>query len=161
MSSLFMSLIFSLPLMTQPLSLGMNLVFLVTISSVLTATQISSWHAYSLFLIYVGGLLVMFAYVAALIPNNLFKGFSMVLTFILLMMMFIAVISLFTTPDSFFLQINISLSSESWKNLLSPIYLTSSKSFFILLFLAIALFMNLLAVVKICFYQQGPLRPFN
>ena len=61
------------PLMAQPLSLGLAIMISTLLMCILSAAFLSACYAYILFfVIYVGGLLVMFAYVAALSPNVLF-----------------------------------------------------------------------------------------
>nr|ALD62497.1 NADH dehydrogenase subunit 6 [Leptoxis ampla] len=159
--SLGMCSVFLFPLMMQPLSLGLSVMISTMFLCILTAIFLSSWYAYILFLIYVGGLLVMFTYVAALSPNSFFKGKNTFL-FILSMQFIIPIIlynSIFMdTYDLFFL--------ASYKELMMNmktvgIELVSPSFISILIGLGIILFINLVVVVKICYYQHATLRPYK
>nr|WPR14736.1 NADH dehydrogenase subunit 6 [Pseudomphala latericea] len=152
--------VFMLPLMAQPLSLGLAIMVLSLLLCVLTAMLLSSWYAYILFLIYVGGLLVMFAYVAALSPNMMFlgmnAGFMMVVVFIpsLILLVNYNFLDLVNLGN-----LDFWLQAKSLKTygveLVSPYYIS------ILIALGVVLLVNLVVVVKICFYQQSSLRPFK
>merc|ERR1711976_644423 len=72
--SLRLSRVFLFPLINQPLRLGLAIMVSTILICLLTGMFLSSWYGFILFLIYVGGLLVIFAYVATLSPNTLFGG---------------------------------------------------------------------------------------
>nr|ANZ03426.1 NADH dehydrogenase subunit 6 [Theodoxus fluviatilis] len=159
-SSLLLSLIFSMPMMMQPFSLGLCIMAISLFWCILLGFTYSSWFSYVLFLIYVGGLLVMFVYVAALAPNTLFSSLkSLTSTMSAAFVLFIIIISL-TSKDLSFLYDTLSSDycNESMK---TGILMTSSSNISMLIGLGLILLMNLLAVVKVCYYQQGPLRPYN
>nr|YP_009320074.1 NADH dehydrogenase subunit 6 [Clithon retropictum]BAV89904.1 NADH dehydrogenase subunit 6 [Clithon retropictum] len=158
--SMLLALIFTMPMMMQPLSLGLCIMGISLFWCVLLGLTYSSWFSYVLFLIYVGGLLVMFVYVAALAPNTLFSSLKS-LVGILATSAFLLTLIFFLTPkDLSFLYDNLSLDyySESIK---TGIMMVSSSNISMLIGLGLILLMNLLAVVKVCYYQQGPLRPYN
>nr|YP_009490340.1 NADH dehydrogenase subunit 6 [Reticunassa hiradoensis]AWH61678.1 NADH dehydrogenase subunit 6 [Reticunassa hiradoensis] len=148
-----------LPLMMQPLSLGLIIMISTLLMCFISAMTLSSWYGYILFLIYVGGLLVMFAYVAALSPNVLFgKGTPMI--FFLIVLFPISIIL-------YFLPL-IDLSTVSYFNLnelkllkMYGIEMVAPEMISILIGLAIILLINLIVVVKICYYQHASLRPFD
>nr|QGZ08682.1 NADH dehydrogenase subunit 6 [Euspira gilva] len=154
-----MSSIFMFPLMAQPLSLGLSIMFSTLLMCMLTATLISSWYSYILFLIYVGGLLVMFAYVSALSPNVLFSGSGAILFFLVLSVLLSIGLYFYIFSD-----ISIISYSSLYPQMKSlKIYgsqLVSPHTTSILISLGIVLLINLVVVVKICYYQQAPLRPF-
>nr|QTT61140.1 NADH dehydrogenase subunit 6 [Tritia cuvierii] len=149
-----------LPLMMQPLSLGLVIMVSTLLMCFISAIMLSSWYGYILFLIYVGGLLVMFAYVAALSPNVLFgKGTPMVFfifTIVPASMMF------YSLPL-------IDESSISYMNTFSEmkflkiygVEMVAPQMISILIGLALILLINLIVVVKVCYYQQASLRPFS
>nr|ANZ03397.1 NADH dehydrogenase subunit 6 [Georissa bangueyensis] len=155
--SLLISSIFLLPTMKQPMSLGLTIMMITFFISILLAFIFSSWYGYLLFLIYIGGLLVMFIYVSALIPNILFYYspyfFSLIPINIFMVILFIYKKSL---PFS-----EMTLTQNS--NLISisktGISLTHLSSINLFIILSLILFLVLLAVVKICRSSQGPLRP--
>nr|YP_010545669.1 NADH dehydrogenase subunit 6 [Acanthopleura loochooana]UYG48465.1 NADH dehydrogenase subunit 6 [Acanthopleura loochooana] len=158
--SLILSTGFILLMVSQPLSIG----GLVLISSFMMSICVffdgGSWFGFILFLIYIGGLLVMFAYITALTPNLVFKvGYSGFVFF----MMYFFWMGLFFTMDV----INIFSEEESalflWESGSHKYGLTLFSFFgsitvvgmvFILLFV-------LLCVVKICYKSKGALRPFS
>uniref|UniRef100_UPI0030E3E225 NADH dehydrogenase subunit 6 n=1 Tax=Optediceros marginatum TaxID=3128126 RepID=UPI0030E3E225 len=158
--ALSFSSIFLLPLMAQPLSLGLVIMVLSLLFCCLTGMLLSSWYAYILFLIYVGGLLVMFAYVAALSPNMMFLGLNAVLVSVAIFIPCLVFLYNYTFLDLVNISdLNFWLEAKSIKNygieLVSPYYVS------ILIALGIILLVNLVVVVKICFYQQSSLRPFK
>nr|QTT61166.1 NADH dehydrogenase subunit 6 [Tritia sp. e LAG-2017] len=149
-----------LPLMMQPLSLGLVVMASTLLMCFISAIMLSSWYGYILFLIYVGGLLVMFAYVAALSPNVLFgKGTPMVFSMIMILPLSI----LF-----YFLPL-VDMASISYMSVFSSmkflkiygIEMVAPQMISILIGLALILLINLIVVVKICYYQQASLRPFS
>ena len=153
--------VFLFPLMAQPLSLGLSIIFSTILLCVLVGMFLSSWYGYILFLIYVGGLLVMFAYVAALSPNSLFGGMG---PFLFLVAGQAAVLPI-VFRSSFSELSNVSLLLEEQRALksikISGIELVSPQMVSILVGLAIILLINLVVVVKICYYQHRTLRPFK
>ena len=68
----FFFLLFSV-LVQQPLSLGGSLLLLSFLSRVYVSVFFSSWFCFSVFLIYIGGMLVLFGYVMVLVPNFVFR----------------------------------------------------------------------------------------
>nr|APH08613.1 NADH dehydrogenase subunit 6 [Conus venulatus]ATZ69985.1 NADH dehydrogenase subunit 6 [Conus venulatus]ATZ70037.1 NADH dehydrogenase subunit 6 [Conus venulatus]ATZ70089.1 NADH dehydrogenase subunit 6 [Conus venulatus]ATZ70180.1 NADH dehydrogenase subunit 6 [Conus venulatus] len=163
-SLLIITLAFStlliLPMMSQPLSLGLVIMVSTLFMCMVSGMTTSVWYGYILFLIYVGGLLVMFAYVAALSPNVLFGGltplFSLIMFFPILFMFFY----FYFFKDSSYL----SFESSSSKLMYLKMYgveLISPYMISILIGLGVILLINLIVVAKICYYQQASLRPFS
>nr|AXA45450.1 NADH dehydrogenase subunit 6 [Pinguigemmula sp. MNHN IM 2013-18391] len=158
--SLTFSSLLMLPLMSQPLSLGLAIMLSTLLMCVISAMTLSSWYGYILFLIYVGGLLVMFSYVAALSPNILF-GSSIPVLFFFLSTIFLS-LTMYFYPF-------IDLCSISYLNMYNKfkflkmygVEMVSPQMISILIGLAIILLINLVVVVKICYYQRASLRPFK
>nr|YP_009742278.1 NADH dehydrogenase subunit 6 [Polinices sagamiensis]QID90360.1 NADH dehydrogenase subunit 6 [Polinices sagamiensis] len=157
--SLSMSSIFMFPLMAQPLSLGLSIMISTLFMCMLTSMFLSSWYGYILFLIYVGGLLVMFAYVSALSPNVLFSGGGAIIFFVILFIVLLSMTYFYpfsdTTVTSYY-----SLYSQMKSLKIYGSQLVSPQIASILVGLGSILLINLIVVVKICYYQQAPLRPF-
>nr|YP_003204700.1 NADH dehydrogenase subunit 6 [Oxymeris dimidiata]ACF04833.1 NADH dehydrogenase subunit 6 [Oxymeris dimidiata] len=158
--SLAFSSLLMLPLMGQPLSLGLVIMMSTLFMCVVSAITLSSWYGYILFLIYVGGLLVMFAYVAALSPNVLFgKGtpaifFGVSMSFFGLIMYFYPLIDLSS--------LSLAGDYSDFKFLkLYGVEMVSPDMISILIGLGIVLLINLIVVVKVCYYQRASLRPFS
>nr|QBC73181.1 NADH dehydrogenase subunit 6 [Cocculina subcompressa] len=147
-----------IPMMLHPLSVGVC-VLIVSMFSCLVISVISyPWYGYMLFLIFVGGLLVMFAYVCALTPNVIFTGYSDFLlalllylgTFFLLKKMYFA--DMFSVVDISKLSM---FSSSMGESLVFPFFMS------IIIGLGLILLFTLLAVVKICCGSGGgPLRKY-
>nr|DBA44273.1 TPA_asm: NADH dehydrogenase subunit 6 [Peltospira delicata] len=155
--SLSVSLFFIMPIMLHPLSLGLCILFCSLSVCLLIGVLSYGWFGFILFLIFVGGLLVMFAYVSALTPNVYFHSMSpvfwMLILWVISMLVFFPIFFFETVP------VEISLSdvySFFSSKMGEKIVIPSRVS--IMLGLGVVLLLNLLAIVKICYYQQGPLR---
>nr|AWH98421.1 NADH dehydrogenase subunit 6 [Conus goudeyi] len=165
MSSLFIiALTFStlliLPMMSQPLSLGLVVMISTLFMCLISGMTTSAWYGYILFLIYVGGLLVMFAYVAALSPNVLFGGLTPIFSLILFFPLFFVFFYFCLLKDSSYLSFQSSFSKLSYLKMYG-IELISPYMISILIGLGMILLINLIVVAKICYYQQASLRPFS
>nr|QIB72577.1 NADH dehydrogenase subunit 6 [Sternaspis scutata] len=155
LSSLIFSFIFMLPLSTSPLILGVTIWLMALFTALLTAFLHSSWFGFIIFLIYIGGMLVMFAYFSAIAPNQQMK-----IHFFYLAPLFL----------SFFTMLMFSLKSFNSPLLTlipaSLLFLPETKLFIMMwatpfLLLTLILFFTLIAVTKIVFQARSPLRPFN
>nr|QNV12005.1 NADH dehydrogenase subunit 6 [Galba truncatula] len=69
-SCVFMSMF---PLLTSPVSLGGLLIFISICFVILISLISSAWYGYLLFLVYIGGLLVLFIYMCMISSNTVFK----------------------------------------------------------------------------------------
>nr|APH08748.1 NADH dehydrogenase subunit 6 [Glyphostoma sp. JEU-2016] len=158
--SMTFSSLLMLPLMSQPLSLGLVIMVSTLLMCVGSAIMLSQWYGYILFLIYVGGLLVMFAYVAALAPNVLFGRGTPFIFFMLMSLIFMSF---------FYFNPFIDLSSFSDISEYDPqkfmkvygVELVSPQMISVLIGLALILLINLIVVVKVCYYQHASLRSFS
>nr|QIZ12673.1 NADH dehydrogenase subunit 6 [Acanthopleura echinata] len=158
--SLVLSGSFILPLVSEPLSMGCLILFNSLIMSVCIFFEGGSWFGFILFLIYIGGLLVMFAYVTALTPNLIFKQGYLKISFCLMYFLWVTV----------FLQSEVVGVMYSLEKLDFPIMVEYHKlgaslfsffSFMSIVGLALILLFVLLCVVKICYKGGGALRPFK
>nr|AJJ48429.1 NADH dehydrogenase subunit 6 [Ampullaceana balthica] len=61
------------PVLVSPVSLGGLLIFISISFVVLMNLMSSAWYGYLLFLIYIGGLLVLFIYMCMISSNTIFK----------------------------------------------------------------------------------------
>nr|YP_009231991.1 NADH dehydrogenase subunit 6 [Tegula lividomaculata]AMA07352.1 NADH dehydrogenase subunit 6 [Tegula lividomaculata] len=151
------SLLFLMPMMMQPLSLGLCIMLLTGLSCVLLGVVMSSWYGYVLFLVYVGGLLVMFAYVSALAPNTFFSSVKSIVSWAFSFIFVSTMLIIFYVPDFSFLGWLDQLATE--KTIVSSGNIIVAPSMInVIIVLGAVLLVNLLAVVKVCYYQQGPLR---
>nr|QIV24754.1 NADH dehydrogenase subunit 6 [Toxeutes arcuatus] len=153
------SLIFIL--LNHPLSFGLILLIQTLMISLITGMMSSSyWFSYILFMIMVGGMLVLFIYMTSVASNEKFK-FS--LTILLLITIAVTFFLLMIILDKFFLATSsfslelINQNSYFQKN--SPLskffnWPMSTNMFMIIVYL----FLTLIMVVKITNIQYGPLR---
>nr|YP_010454117.1 NADH dehydrogenase subunit 6 [Inioteuthis japonica]QXJ42107.1 NADH dehydrogenase subunit 6 [Inioteuthis japonica] len=162
---LMISLGFSLSsvsmMVIQPLSLGFMLMNMVFVVSVLTSIIIFNWYGYLLFLVYVGGMLVMFMYVISLIPNFIFVSGKVFFYFFSIFFSFM-MMNFFVMKDMVKVS-NNSVFMFNYDNMTmgGSSIIMMYNNFFCYLLLGIILLFVLISVVKICYYCEGPLRVFK
>nr|ARK18835.1 NADH dehydrogenase subunit 6 [Varioconus mercator] len=149
-----------LPMMSQPLSLGLVIMISTLFMCLVSGMTTSAWYGYILFLIYVGGLLVMFAYVAALSPNVLFGGLTPLFSLIMFFPILFVLFYFYFFKDSSYLSFEPSFSKFMYLKMYG-VELISPYMISILIGLGTVLLINLIVVAKICYYQQASLRPFS
>lgn len=148
--ALITSLAITLTLASSPLLIGLWIIRLSLCLSLLISL-FSSWLGIIVFLIYIGGLLVIFAYFVALTPNLLIEG-QIILKWLLLTFLALIILSPF-----FFIN-TTKLFYSFWQ---APLRNLIAHNFLALTILASILFFALVAVVKLCSSFSSPLRPFN
>nr|QAY82089.1 NADH dehydrogenase subunit 6 [Endoclita minanus] len=161
---LFSTIMFFL---NHPLSMGLMLLLQTFMVAFISGMLINTfWFSYILFLTILGGLLVMFIYVASIASNEMFKFNPNLLMFylIILMIMFI-MIFIFNNLYTLNMNINKELSifynkmiffnNENSINI-SKIY--NNQSYFLTMMSIMYLLITLFAIVKITNINYGPLR---
>nr|YP_009487664.1 NADH dehydrogenase subunit 6 [Culex surinamensis]AWB98365.1 NADH dehydrogenase subunit 6 [Culex surinamensis] len=155
--------------MKHPLAMGLMLLIQTFLTCLMTGIYSKTfWFSYVLFLIFMGGMLVLFIYVTSLSSNEMFS-MSFKLTFISIMMIFLfIVISYFfdNTLMENFIKNNESIQLFNKNNLFYENFLSLNKMYnfptnLITLLLINYLFLTLLVTVKITKKNYGPLRPMN
>lgn len=154
-TSLALAIALSLTLASSPILLGLWVLGLALTLSLLIALIIAPWLGIITFLIYVGGLLVIFAYFVALAPNQLLEAKTM---FILLLITHLTALTILTSAP---LTLNVWDFGPVPLPHSSLTMLVQSTNSFIYIALALILFLALVAVVKIRTISSGPLRPFS
>jgi len=145
------SLAATLMLASSPLFLGLWIIFLSLLISIFVALSTTSWLGIIIFLIYVGGLLVIFAYFVALTPNLLIERKKSFLAFVLTTLLISIAFLHSSIPDLKGFTATLQL----------PIINLLTQNSLIVITLALVLFFALVAVVKLCSSLSSPLRPFN
>nr|YP_010329938.1 NADH dehydrogenase subunit 6 [Phragmatobia fuliginosa]UNP54687.1 NADH dehydrogenase subunit 6 [Phragmatobia fuliginosa] len=154
--------------LNNPLSMGL-MILLQTLNICLISGMLikTYWFSYILFLIFLGGLLVLFIYVSSIASNELFKpSFNLKMMFILFIFLLI-MIKLFYSNNLFWL--NFSFNSDMNNLFLFDLFINNenkinlsklynNQTFMIMMMLIIYLFITLIAVVKITNIFYGPLR---
>nr|UKO31653.1 NADH dehydrogenase subunit 6 [Dicrotendipes sp. YF-2022] len=163
---------FSFSLMNHPLSMGILLMMQTMLIAIFSGTLTKTfWFSYSLFLIFLGGMLILFMYMTSIASNEMFK-FSLNVKIMFMFMLFIMtamlMIFIFDFKMLFFNKIlNMdNLNFLDMKNMFSENNLTLNKLYnfpmnLITILLINYLFLTLIATVKITNIFEGPLRPKN
>nr|AFY64351.1 NADH dehydrogenase subunit 6 [Limulus polyphemus] len=145
LSTIYSSVLFLISY--HPIMMIMNLILSTILVSLMTTLLMkTSWFSYTLFLIMLGGMLVVFIYIASLAPNESFKMLTKI-PFLIIPSMPL----LFTT-----ISFKTSIFPEMYKISISKIF--SNLPMMTTLFLVTFLLITLIAVVKITKISQGPIR---
>nr|AWD29439.1 NADH dehydrogenase subunit 6 [Anopheles gambiae]AWD29543.1 NADH dehydrogenase subunit 6 [Anopheles gambiae]AWD29790.1 NADH dehydrogenase subunit 6 [Anopheles gambiae] len=167
MMCLIMSFIFMQ--MKHPLSMGLMLLIQTFLTCLITGIYVKSfWFSYVLFLIFLGGMLILFIYVTSLSSNEMFT-MSFKLTMFSLVLFSLSMVFFFILDKTLIEQFIINMEMEKFSmtnNLINENILSLNKMYnfptnLITLLLINYLFLTLLVTVKITKKFYGPLRPMN
>nr|YP_133768.1 NADH dehydrogenase subunit 6 [Dermatobia hominis]AAR16445.1 NADH dehydrogenase subunit 6 [Dermatobia hominis] len=155
--------------MKHPLAMGLTLLIQTLLICMMSGLMSKTfWFSYILFLVFMGGMLVLFIYVTSLASNEMFS-LSIKLTSILLFMFLISSMLLYFIDKNILLQyfnietkpINL-MNSFISENSLSLNKLYNFPTNMLTIMLMNYLLITLIAIVKITKLFKGPLRPmFN
>nr|ARH54530.1 NADH dehydrogenase subunit 6 [Ocypus ophthalmicus] len=145
--------------LSHPLSMGIILLIqTILVSLVSGLLNINFWFSYILFLIMIGGMLVLFIYMTSIASNEkflfsnwlfLFIIFMMIMSIISFLFMDNLLLNMINYSEKFNLNNNFNMNLNKFLNYPSNI---------ILFMMIIYLFITLIAVVKITDIKFGPLR---
>nr|YP_010584274.1 NADH dehydrogenase subunit 6 [Paracanthobdella livanowi]UZT67763.1 NADH dehydrogenase subunit 6 [Paracanthobdella livanowi] len=148
--SILLALFFSLMVSYNPLLMSINILFSALIMTYLFSSIFSSWYAFMIFLIYIGGMMVMFTYFTAMSPNqNMNLTNNLKLIMLLLSLILISTFMLKFDPPSFF---KLTFNSQGFY---------SASKVITLMMLINLLLLSMVLIVKIINLSKGPFRPFN
>nr|URX52874.1 NADH dehydrogenase subunit 6 [Glyptotermes sp. 2 AB-2022a] len=143
--------------MKHPLAMGMMLLMQTAITCLISGLMNKSfWFQYILFMVFVGGMLVLFIYVTSLASNEMFS-LSMKTIIIIMMVM----------PSMMMIEnwanLNMKENSSYELMMLEEITMMTSKLYnypngMMTILMALYLLMTLIVVVKITNISKGPLR---
>nr|QPT74095.1 NADH dehydrogenase subunit 6 [Pharnaciini sp. NS-2020] len=138
--------------MKHPLSMGMMIIIQTMIISMMTGMMYKSyWFSYILFLMYIGGMMVLFIYMTSLMPNMMFslpiKNMLMALTVIIILMMI---------NKKYMIINNDMINMYQNKMMLTKMY--NNPVNISLIMLASYLLFTMITVFKITESNKGPLR---
>lgn len=157
----------------HPLSIGLILICQTLCIALFSGSiSINFWFSYSLFLIFIGGILILFIYITSLSSNEIFKfylNFKKIFLIILTLIIFLLFFYWFNLKNYLFFNEIKNLENNSIyfiKNLENLDKLLLNKIFrfpinLISIILINYLFLTLIARVKITNIFKGPLRPTN
>nr|YP_009710443.1 NADH dehydrogenase subunit 6 [Pieris naganum]QFZ96399.1 NADH dehydrogenase subunit 6 [Pieris naganum]QOL10523.1 NADH dehydrogenase subunit 6 [Pieris naganum] len=156
---------------THPLSMGLMILIQTLLLSLILGVYINTyWFSYILFLVFLGGLLVLFIYVSSIASNEI-MNFSLKMKMFFLSSIFLMTILLIAQMNNYFSFSNIFINNEmndlnnnflffnEDKIKLTKLY--NSQTFMMIIMIIIYLFITLIAVIKITNIFFGPLRSFN
>nr|YP_009116492.1 NADH dehydrogenase subunit 6 [Cherax boesemani]AJD80520.1 NADH dehydrogenase subunit 6 [Cherax boesemani] len=160
--TLSMAILFST--LTHPLSMGLTLLTQTILICMLSGLfSPSFWFSYILFLIFLGGMLILFIYVSSLASNEAFKIHLKSSLLIVLSLSFTPVLILLdplSFPSKFF-NSSLFLALENKTNLttLSTSSIYSLPSFPLTILVIMYLLLTLIVIVSIINTSSSPLRP--
>lgn len=134
----------------NPIQITLTIIFIALIIASIFCTTLSSWYAFLIFLIYVGGILVIFAYFTASSPNQQRIRNKKILKRIILFIPTSITIILITD--------NIITIIPSKSHQLITIF--TNHNIYTLIIITIVLLITIVIVVKLCSRSKGPLRSF-
>nr|YP_009663646.1 NADH dehydrogenase subunit 6 [Diorhabda carinata]QCW06691.1 NADH dehydrogenase subunit 6 [Diorhabda carinata] len=162
---LFFPMLFMLSLMfifmSHPLTCGLMLLLqTLMIALISSLMSLNYWYSYILFLIMIGGMLILFIYMTSIASNEKFK-FNFKLLLITMLTMILLFILMFL--DHYYMNIMVqTIETKSFylnKNLnLSMMKYFNFPNYLIMIMMIIYLFITLIATVKITNFLYGPLR---
>nr|WRO45176.1 NADH dehydrogenase subunit 6 [Taocantharis businskae] len=150
--------------LSHPLSLGLNLlVQTIMIAAITGSMSLNFWLSYLLFLVMVGGMLILFMYMTSIASNEKFYFSKNLVMMMIFMMTAIIILLIFSSFNKFYMTMNLDsiqfLSHSSYEISPNKYFINNSK--FILSMLIVYLFITLIAIVNISSNNYGPLRQKN
>nr|NP_775075.1 NADH dehydrogenase subunit 6 [Triops cancriformis]QCZ36072.1 NADH dehydrogenase subunit 6 [Triops cancriformis]QCZ36085.1 NADH dehydrogenase subunit 6 [Triops cancriformis]BAC53604.1 NADH dehydrogenase subunit 6 [Triops cancriformis] len=142
----------------HPLSMGLNLMIQSLLICLYTGSFfLNYWFSYTLFLIFLGGLLVLFIYISSLASNEMFQLNVKLMFFLSLcfLSIFLILSFLYETPWTTMIAFTWS-KMVTVENMVSHVYKNSNIQ--LMLFMVTYLLVTLLVVVNITKLDVGPLR---
>nr|URH16499.1 NADH dehydrogenase subunit 6 [Neotermes castaneus] len=155
MTSATMSVMFTQ--MSHPLAMGMMLLIQTTMMCLISGLMHQSfWFQYILFMVFVGGMLVLFIYVASLASNEMFSLSTKMMITATAMMLMTLTIKDKTTINSKETTLFNTMTENEITTMTSKLYNQPNGTLTILM--ALYLLVALIVVVKITNISKGPLR---
>nr|AVN68053.1 NADH dehydrogenase subunit 6 [Beybienkoa kurandanensis] len=156
-SSMITSIMFTQ--MNHPLAMGLMLLLQTMLISLISGMMSQSfWFSYILFLIFLGGMLILFIYVTSLASNEMFSLSTKMISTMLPMMILSTIFLMYSTSTNSQNQEMQELFMLPNPLLTSLIKLYNQPTSIITIMLASYLFLTLIVVVKIINISKGPLR---
>nr|YP_010284543.1 NADH dehydrogenase subunit 6 [Allotraeus orientalis]UKQ56286.1 NADH dehydrogenase subunit 6 [Allotraeus orientalis] len=146
-------------LLSHPMSFGLILLVQTLMTSLISGTMnFNFWFSYIIFLIMVGGMMILFIYMTSVASNEKFK-FSLNMTLMITLIIMLILTTIFI--DNFFFnlsQLNYTINLNKFNNNLSMSKYIIFPMNKIMLMIIMYLLVTLIAVVKITNINYGPLR---
>nr|APX40860.1 NADH dehydrogenase subunit 6 [Longitarsus curtus] len=145
----------------HPLTCGMILLMQTILTALYTGMMsLNFWFSYILFLIMIGGMLILFIYMTSVASNEKFK-FNKKLFYLHLMIIMTLMMMFFI--DYYYMNLSINIIDTknfllNLKNYNSMMKYFNYPNFFLMTMMIIYLFITLIAIVKITKFNYGALR---
>nr|YP_010713453.1 NADH dehydrogenase subunit 6 [Batracobdella cancricola]WDA96154.1 NADH dehydrogenase subunit 6 [Batracobdella cancricola] len=150
MMNILMSMFLTMMTLKTPAMMVFNILMMALVTAWIYAFTMSSWYSFLIYLIYIGGMLIMFAYFVALSPNQHLKiklySTTFILTFFMLMIPSVVIKNMFIIHDMYAFYTD-------------DLYLDYNIP--MLFFMILLLLFMMLVIVKMINMSKGPLRPFS
>nr|YP_011021008.1 NADH dehydrogenase subunit 6 [Minois paupera]WQM20667.1 NADH dehydrogenase subunit 6 [Minois paupera] len=154
----------------HPISMGLLILLQTLLICILLGMLINTyWFSYILFLVFLGGLLVLFIYISSIASNEL-MNFSLINKFNFIIPFVILLISILMKNNLNWLNFSMNEDMNNFINMFLFSYnenninlfkLYNEQTYLLMIMMIIYLFITLIAVVKITNIFFGPLRSFN
>nr|YP_010567649.1 NADH dehydrogenase subunit 6 [Aulocera merlina]UZC53646.1 NADH dehydrogenase subunit 6 [Aulocera merlina] len=154
----------------HPISMGLLILLQTLFICLLLGMLINSyWFSYILFLVFLGGLLVLFIYVSSIASNEI-MNFSFINKIIIMIPFMILLIAFSLKNNLNWLNFSFNEDMNNFTNMFLFPYnenninlykLYDKQTYLLMIMMIIYLFITLIAVVKITNIFFGPLRSFN
>nr|WHM51911.1 NADH dehydrogenase subunit 6 [Porotermes adamsoni] len=143
--------------MKHPLAMGLMLLLQTILMSTISGLLHQSfWYSYILFLIFLGGMLVLFIYVTSLASNEMFSMSTKMLSILVGAVMILTPMNMWIKNDSEESTKHEMIPNNTTNNVLEKLYNEPTGNLTIML--ALYLFLALIVVAKITNISKGPLR---
>nr|APX39501.1 NADH dehydrogenase subunit 6 [Calomicrus circumfusus] len=144
----------------HPLSCGIILLIQTILTTMISGLMnFNYWYSYILFLIMIGGMLILFIYMTSVASNEKFKFQPKFMTLNLILLMLIMLIFMdqfyFNTLNQMF---DMKSQNFFYLNNLSMMKYFTEPNYLLMMLIIIYLFITLIVVVKITSISYGPLR---
>nr|ALO76995.1 NADH deshydrogenase subunit 6 [Sternolophus sp. STE01] len=157
-----MILSITIVMVSHPMSMGLTLLLQVLCIALLTGMMsYNFWFSYIIFLIMIGGMLVLFIYMTSIASNEMFSYSNNLMVITILMIILTLFMSIFM--DHYLIEYQ-NFNLENINNYKFEMILTKFFNFpynSMLFSIILYLFVTLIAVVKISNIKYGPLRQTN
>nr|AWV83728.1 NADH dehydrogenase subunit 6 [Tettigarcta crinita] len=158
--SMMISIIFIF--MKHPLSMGMLLMMQTILSCMINGLiNMTYMISYILFLIFVGGMLVLFMYMASIASNEKFIFSMKLLIMFMIMFTFMTMKIDYTKMFKKLMTLYDSIMMNNFDEKMSLMKMFNFTSSYMTLMLIMYLLFTLIVIVKITSIKQGPLRSKN
>nr|APX39658.1 NADH dehydrogenase subunit 6 [Longitarsus parvulus] len=151
---------FMMLMLKHPLTCGLILLIQTILTALMTGMMsLNFWYSYILFLIMIGGMLILFIYMTSIASNEKFKFNK---KFLYIYFLFLMIMTLLFLMDPFYTNflnmIDLNYFPMNLKNQFSMMKYLNYPNYFIMMMMMIYLFITLIAIVKITKFNYGALR---